>query len=424
MFKKSVPITIIFILSTCIQLISQIVITRLFGAKTSLEIFLAAVTVPTIAVTVIYGTLNDAFLPFFGSKKIQDPSAAEDYFYTTFVVLTTLSILCALFISILTLPISLVLFAARGTEFVQEVSVQMRYMTLAIPLSVVATLFGTYFYTQKQFIRFPIAQCIGSAANIILIVLLIPMFGTLSLVIAFVATIFIQILFVLPGSLVQFRFRKVNVLPLIYAWIPLIIGNIALRSDTILIRSFATYLPEGYIIYLNLISKIFALSTSVMTIGIQITLLPHLVEFFEQKKINEAVSHVNKSKITAIMVAVTITFLIILISPMVIQFLFVGGKFTAQDAQHVIALLPFFVLPAIGWGINGVFFQPLIALHKQFQLGILNVIALLCGWVAASITISIGPLFAISFGLIILLFTGIIGSELLWQYYKKKLLQT
>jgi hypothetical protein len=54
MFKKGFAITIIFIISTLVQLVSQIVVTRIFGATLTLDTFLAA-AVP-IVVTVIYGT--------------------------------------------------------------------------------------------------------------------------------------------------------------------------------------------------------------------------------------------------------------------------------------------------------------------------------------------------------------------------------
>ncbi|PIR13752.1 hypothetical protein COV49_01230, partial [Candidatus Falkowbacteria bacterium CG11_big_fil_rev_8_21_14_0_20_39_10] len=77
MFKKGIVVTGIFIASTVLQLISQIIITRVFGASFELDVFLAAVAIPAIVVTVIYGTFNDAFLPLFGEKKTNDPEHAD-----------------------------------------------------------------------------------------------------------------------------------------------------------------------------------------------------------------------------------------------------------------------------------------------------------------------------------------------------------
>lgn len=425
MIKKGIFVTAIFVISALVQLISQIVVTRIFGAKLDLDIFLAAVALPTIAVTVIYGTLNDAFLPLYGEKKVKDPENSDTYFFSSLLILGVLSFLFAWIFNFFTQPISQLLYGSRGEEFVRNVAVQMSYMSLSLPFSVIATLLGTYFYAHKKFNRFPFAQLIGSFANLLLIILLAPSWGIFSLVFAFVINIIFQILIIIPKSILNFKFKFINMFPLLIAWLPLVIGTFALRSDTLLIRSFASTLPTGYLVYLNLISKIFFLSTGMMTIGIQVLLLPHLVEYFSQKNYERAIENVNKAKIIAIGISIVITVFLVLLAPLAINILFVGGKFSANDARITISLLPIFVIPAIGWGINAVFFQPLLALKKQTQVGILNVLALLAGWSSAwAVGRYFGALPAITSGLIILLFTGIIGSEILWQHYKTKLLKS
>lgn len=423
MIKKTVFVTAIFIFSTFIQLLSQIIVTRIFGANLDLDIFLAAVALPTILVTVIYGTLNDAFLPFYVEKKNLDPENADNYFYSMLFVLGFGSFLIALVLNFLSEPITRLLYGGRELNYIKNVSLQMRFMFMSIPVSLIATLLGSYFYSHKHFLRFPVAQAVGSVTNVVIIVLLAPSMGIWALVIGFVINILFQIAFVIPKSITAFKFSFPNILPLIIAWIPLVIGSFALRSDTLLIRSFASDLPAGTLVYLNLITKIFSLATSIMTIGIQVLLLPHLVEYFSKKEYEKAISTINKTKLIAIGVSGVVTFVITLIAPIFIKLVFVGGKFTPQDADATIALLPFFVLPAIGWGVNSVFFQPLLALKKQIPLGIINVLALAIGWGGGLlIKNAFGPLPGIAGGLILLLFTGIIGSELLWQKYKQKLI--
>jgi peptidoglycan biosynthesis protein MviN/MurJ (putative lipid II flippase) len=425
MIKKGIGVTIIFIISTFIQLVSQIVVTRLFGARIDLDIFLAAVAMPTIFVTIIYGTLNDAFLPLYGERRAQNNADADSYFFSTLLLLTGISFVIALLMNLFSPVISAALYQSRGEQFVKDVSIQMSYMFYSIPLSVIATLFGTYLYVQKKFIRFPLAQLIGSLANLAIIILLAPTFRIWALVVAFVINILIQIIFVIPKLTFSFNFKNIKFYTLLIAWIPLIIGSFALRTDTLLIRSFGASLPQGYLVYLNLISKIFSLATSVMTIGIQIILLPHIVEYLSNKNYTKAIENVNKAKITAVGISVVVTILLALIAPIAIKLLFVGNKFTPKDAEVTISLLPLFILPAIGWGVNSVFFQPLIALKKQIPLGIINVIALIIGWSGGLIIKNVfGTLPGIAGGLILLLFSGILGSELLWQFYKKKLVES
>ena len=423
MFEKGIVVTGIFIASTVLQLISQIIITRVFGASFELDVFLAAVAIPAIVVTVIYGTFNDAFLPLFGEKKTNDPEHADQYFFSHLISLSLLSFGVAIVLMLSANPISQLLYGSRGVVFVKDVAFQMRYLFMIIPVAVISTLLGTYAYAHKNFIRFPLAQLLGSLLNVIIILFLSQSIGIWALIMGFVGNILIQVLFLLPRSLLSQTPKFSNITPFLYAFLPLMIGSFALRSDTLIIRSYGSLLPEGYLVYLNLISKIFSVATGVLTIGIQVLLLPHLVKFLSEKKVSQAIAYVNKAKILGLFISIVIIIAITLLSPLIIQLLFVGGKFTAKDATTASSMIPLFILPAIAWGTNSIFFQPLVALKKQFQLGVLNVAALILGigvaWTANQL---FGPLFAIISGITVQLFTGIIGSEILWQYHKKKLL--
>jgi putative peptidoglycan lipid II flippase len=430
MIKKSFFITFIFGINILVQLISQIVITRFFGAGFDIDVFLAAVTLPTIIVTVIYGTLNDTFLPIFG--RIKEESDRERYFVSALLIIGFIGFVLASALGFFSQNIATFFYAARGVVFVKAVATMMPSLFYAVPLSIIATLMGSYFYNKKNFYRFPLAQVIGNILNIILVFLFHNSLGVNVLVLGFVLNIFSQIIFCFPKSIATNKNNFPNFLKdftdlknigkLILTWIPLIISLFAIKSDSLIVRSYASHLPTGYQVYFNLIYKIFSLSAGVCTIGIQILLLPHLVEHFSNKNHDKAFSQIAKSKTFGILISAFVVFLVVFLSPYVINILFVGGKFSESDAQKTIALLPLFIIPAIGWGISSIFYQPLIALQKVWSLAILNSFALLLAWGSAYYTnIIFGPLFAITVGLIVLLFTGIIGSEILWQHYKKKL---
>ena len=431
MIKKSFFVTFIFGVNILVQLLSQIIITRIFGASFSIDVFLAAVALPTVIVTVIYGTLSDAFLPILG--RIKDAESRDQYLVSILLIFGFIGLILATLLGFFSENIAGTFYAARGAAFVHSVALMMPSLFYAIPLAIVATLMGSYFYTHKKFYRFPIAQAVGNAFNLLLIFLLYKQFGINVLVLGFVLNIFSQILICFPLKaikdsnvmldLLSNRDGFASIFKLIFAWIPLIISLFAIKSDSLIVRSYASHLPTGYQVYFNLVYKIFSISAGVCTVGIQILLLPHLVDHFAQKDYEKAFSQVSRSKIVGILISALVVFLVIFLSPYVINILFVGGKFNATDAQKTIALLPLFIIPAVGWGISSIFYQPLIALQKVWSLAILNGFALLLAWTSAYYTnIIFGPLFAITCGLIVLLFTGIIGSEILWQYYKKKLI--
>jgi putative peptidoglycan lipid II flippase len=340
------------------------------------------------------------------------------------ITLTFFSLLGNAVFYFLAQPLSALLFSGRGEGFARDSATMMNYLMMTLPFAIIATGCGTYYYARKHFLRFPFAQAIGNIINLTLIVLMAPTIGIWSLVIASILAIATQIIIMYPVKLIQVPSHFHSVMHLVMIWIPLIISNFAMRSDTLIIRSFGSNLPEGNLVYLNLATRIFALASGVITIGIQVLLLPHLVEYFAQKEYAAAFRMVTRSKMIGIGLSFLASFAVLITAPFILYAFFVGGSFRTEDARATIELMPLFVLPAIGWGIFSIFFQPLIALGKTIQVGMLSGFSFVCAWLTATIIqTTLGPLQGIVAGLIVLVFTGIIGSELLWQHYKQKLLK-
>ncbi len=428
MIKKSLVVSLIFGFNALIQLINQIVVTRIFGAQLNLEIFLAAVAIPTIIVSAIFATLNDAFLPIYGQAKNKDKNKADQLLLTNAITLVVLFTGISIMLVLAAYPLSQLFYAARGVEFVGNVAFQMRYLFLALPLAVATTLFGSYLYANKKFYRFPIGQLAGNLSLPILTLLLYKNLGIWSLVMAFTVSLIIQLLIVLPYhklKLSHLRFDLANSRPLLFNWLPLVLSYFLFRSDNLIIRSMASFLPQGYFVYLNLASKIFILATGITTIGLQITLLPHLVDYLTDKKqLARGLKLVKKAKLLSLMATAGVALSGLILGPVFIRLLFIGGRFSAADAQTTISLIPWFVLPAIGWGSYPIFFQPLMALRRNWSLLIISIISLGLAW-ALSLLVNhlVGPLPAISIGLTTLLSTGIILSEVVWQKQKQRLIK-
>src|SRR5690606_28453718 len=132
-------------------------------------------------------------------------------------------------------------------EFITTVSIQMRELFMVVPVAVMATISCSYYYAHKQFTRFPLAQAVGSFTTLLIILAFAQFIGICALIISFVLNVIIQILIVFPK--ISFTgIKKVNIVPFLYALVPLIIGSIALRSDTLLIRSFGVELPAGSLV--------------------------------------------------------------------------------------------------------------------------------------------------------------------------------
>jgi len=421
MKRSALTITIIVGISTLIQIITQIVVTQLFGAKFKLDVFLAAVVIPTIIVSTVYSTLSDVLIPLLKHEKKKD---IPSYILSTAVYLGSIGIVLAIILNLFSRDVVVLLYGARNSNFINLTTVYLKYMSYSIPLALINVVFGSYLYSQKKFIGFPAVQLLGTILGLGLTVWLAPTMGIMSLIIAFFASLIIQFPFIFPNvKKVSLTFRGSKIGLLLLSWIPLIISAFAVRSDNLIMRSFSSHLAEGYIVYVNLAAKLFAAAVGIMTIGIQTVFLPHLVDLIHSKKLEKIQTQVLKAKFAAWIVSVGVIGFILVVAPFFMRLILVGGKFSSSDVEKLIAIFPYFIIPALGWGVSQIYFQPLIALRKQHQLAFLNVGALLVAWpIATIVSNSYGDLYAITAGLIVLLFTGIIGAEILWTR-ERKLLQ-
>lgn len=435
MKKSALAITLINGLVIAIQIIGQIIVAQLFGAKIELDAFVAAVTIPTILVTVIASTLSDAFLPNLKKEQIMNEERANKYFFKMAFLVGLIVLLITIGIDIFSAPLLNALFGARGEVFVLFTDKLMMYMLYTLPFAVLSTLFNSYLYSKKQFFIPSIASFVGSILNLGLIILLSPSIGITSMVIAFISAIALQVCIVFPYKIRVYMSSvfsslgdgktKSEVFKLFIAWSPLVISALILRFDAVLTRSFSARLPEGYIVYVNLVTKLFGGLVGIMTIGIQTVFFPHMVELVHTHNYLKAKQQVNKAKLYGILLSVGTIFIIVFTAPFFMRLLLTGGKFSGKNVEILISMFPYFIIPAIGWGIAQIFIQPIIAIGKQHLLTLVNIGAVCLAWLGATLAYNMfGGMMAISVGLIILSFTGIIGAEIIWKIQSKKLLSS
>lgn len=431
MKKNAGMISIVIGIVTGIQIIGQIVVARLFGARIELDAFVSAVTIPTILTGVIAGTLNDAFLPLLKKKQMQGEREGNGYFFKILILLSLVVFATSICVDLFSVPLIKLLFGSRGISFVFLTNNLMKWMIYTMAFSLVGTLCSSYLYSKNTFIIPSLAYLLGSILNLAIIILLSPHFGIMSMVIAFIAAIIVQLFITFPYKIGGYFLQA---LPLLFtqeskselafllkAWVPLILSSLAVRFDNILTRSFSARLPVGYIVYTNLVYKLFAGLVGIMTTGLQIVFFPHLLDLVHAKDFGKAKQKVQQAKLYGTILTVAIILVILFISPFFMRFLLTGGKFSGKNVEILISLFPYFIIPAIGWGVSQLFFQPIIAIGKQHYLTVLNVCAVGLSWGVASIVYTLwGGLMAISAGLIILSFTGILGAEIIWQQHLKR----
>jgi len=421
-------ISIIMALVTGVQIVGQVIVARLFGAHIELDAFVSAVTIPTVITAVITGTLNDAILPLIKKKQREGESKGDIYFIKIILILSFVILISSICIDFFSIPLINMLFGSRGNSFVFFTNKLMKWMIYTMIFSLVGSLSSSYLYSKNKFILPSFAYLLGSVINLVIIIVLSPYLGIWSMPVAFIAATIVQLIITFPYKI---RYYFISALPLLIsqdsireiifllkAWIPLIASSFAMRFDNIIIRSFASRLPEGYIVYTNLASKLFIGLIGIATIGLQTVFFPHLLDLVHRNDLRYSRKQVQKIKLYGLMLTCCIILIVTFISPFFMRIVLIGGKFSRTNVEVLISLFPYLIIPAVGWGIAQLFFQPIIAIGKQHILTIINIVAVVFSWFIASLLyVRFDGLIAISGGLTVLSFTGIIGAEIIWQQY-------
>lgn len=168
--------------STLIQILTQIIVTRIFGAKVELDTFLAAVALPTIIVSAIYGTLSDTIIPLIKKEKDED---IPSYIFCTAIYLGLIGLVVSIILSHFSREITVLLYGTEKTSFINQTAFYTFYLIYSIPFALVNTVFGAYLYSRKKFLLFPSVQLVGTILGLCLTIWLAPTLGIVSLVIAF-----------------------------------------------------------------------------------------------------------------------------------------------------------------------------------------------------------------------------------------------
>ncbi|MEI6327346.1 MAG: lipid II flippase MurJ [Candidatus Roizmanbacteria bacterium] len=415
MIRSSFLITFIFGLNTIAQLVNQIVTTRLMGAGAEYDIFLAAVTVPSLLTMLFASTLVDIGAPEYTRNKSNEWLTGYILFFT--LIATLIAVL-----GIIGAPIyiPLLLGGTKSAIFISRAVIFAQIIVASLPIVAITAASNTYWYATKRVYRAPLVGLFGSILLTILSYLTIRSWGVYGLIASSMTSSAVCTLFLIPFSKLSFphAFATVRKTEILSKWIPLVIGTFAMRSDGVLLRALTSDLPEGHFVYINIVYKVISAAAGLLSIGIQISLLSSLLDLVKHQDFKAAYKIAARAKILSFLVLLAVSLGIYFLGPFVIRTLYVGGKFSLADAQKASAVIPYFLPVLMGMGMFPVWMQPVLALRRQRLAGAIGV----TGFVVAYV---VGRLLPIQNPLILTctILTGmyaffIISFEFVWRKYQ------
>lgn len=344
-------VTLFTLLGQAVAFATQVVMAAVFGARTSMDAFLAANAIPQYVIAVLLGSLGVVFIPVF-IDYLTTGSQEEAWQIASSVINLTLIGLAVLILLAILSPETILGISAPGLpKDVRQQAVEIALITWPSVLAtgVIALLTGIY-QSQSRFGWPAAVPVVGAILNLLLIIVLTPRLGIIGLAIANTIGIVLQAGLLLPLAFGQGRYRFIlnlyhpgvrQVLRLLF---PLVLANVVSKATPVIDRYFASQMPEGSISHLGYAFRIFSVLSLLISSGISTVIFPRMA----MDVAGTALASLRRTmsvglRVMWFIIAPAMTIGIALALPLV-TVVFRHGQFSTLDAVAVSGLFQIYLL--------------------------------------------------------------------------------
>ncbi|HTF29487.1 MAG TPA: lipid II flippase MurJ [Flavitalea sp.] len=345
MLKPTIQVTLFSICGILINFIIQLVLAYFFGASEDRDAFFAASSIPAYINVAISGSLIVVFLP----RLIDIEVRKDGNSFTLISSMTTFLVLLLLFISLPLLFFSrqLVGFLFQGFDE-RKIELTGHLLLILCPALIFQALSNiliAVFHSNKLFLKPSGSFLITPIVTIIAAYFLAGYVGITSVAIGS------SIGWILTFAFLQFYAGakyKINFSFLftdkdfhycLRKSMPLFLGSLIFRGNTVIEKMIASNFSGGVISYLGYAGNMVNILSTVTINGIATTMFPHLSQTWSEKKMEKFRSYYSNSLKITLILCVPIIVLTIVFSKTIVATVLERGAFDHNDTIEVSYLL-------------------------------------------------------------------------------------
>jgi len=362
-FGAAVIIAVFTVLAKFVSVAKDLVVARIFGTSDAVDAFLIAFVLPSFAIAVVAGSLNNALIPVFVRVRQTGGRAAGQRLLSN---LTFVSVALLIGITVLLVALSPALLPLVGSGFAADkLSLTRSLYFLLLPTLVIyglSTTWSAVLNADRRFVLAALAPGITPAITIALVAGLGFRWGIFSVAAGTLAGFILEAA-LLGGALKRHGF---SLLPrwhgfdpatrqVIGQFAPLMSGALLMSSSTVIDQSMAALLGSGSVAALNYGNKIVTFILGVGSLAIGTAVLP----FFSRMIAAGDWAGTRHTFYTYVrLLAITtipLTLLLVWLAEPLTRLIFERGNFTANDTRVVSLVmicfalqLPFYMAGIIG----------------------------------------------------------------------------
>lgn len=370
-------VTFFGIASQGTNFITQIIVAAAFGARPDNDALLAANTLPQYISAVFLGALSVVFIPVFIDYRTR--GEPDEAWNVTSGILTLCVLICGFTLGGVLFAKPLLQLTVQGLA-PSTLDLAAKIAVFAWPSILGTGLFGILaglYQAEGHFGWQAIASLIGSIANLIMAVILIPIIGASGVALALTLSMLLQVALVLRIVFGRFRFgfnlRHPGVRQVIVLLIPLFISGFAVRWTPVVDRFLVSGLGTGSISHLGYAFRLVELASLFLSTGLGVVIFPRMAQSVSSNNLGELRQTVSLSLRMMWLAIAPISAIGAALALPAIHAVFQRGQFTAADLQAVADLMRIYLMALAGMALGSITGRTFYALKATRIIAVIGI---------------------------------------------------
>lgn len=387
--KASFTVLIMTLFTKIIGFIETAVMAAYFGTSAEIDMFFLANSICNKMVFTFFSGLSVVGVTMYNSAVQREGKNGGDKFASAlFLCIIPISIIVGALIFIFAPTLSS-LVASNYSSF--EISILTNYVRQLSLISLfypIMTILQAILSANKKFIPGTLTGVLQNIVLIIFIVSLSESFGVSSLVIGFIASYVVQVLFIYICARKVFRPTRfslsedIDCRKILIIIMPLVLGEATGELNTLIDQYLASGLGEGYISALSYAESLDSVVTALFIQTITSVLLAFFSKLAVEEKYEEMFAELKKIFKTMTLVLIPITIVTATSADKIVSFLYERGTFNSESAKKTAIAL-------MGYGF-GFVFKTIMVISKRPFFAVGNTkVPMIIGVVSVVINISL-----------------------------------
>ncbi|WP_066900162.1 murein biosynthesis integral membrane protein MurJ [Streptobacillus notomytis] len=356
MFKSSLIVMIINMLSRILGLIREIVIASFFGATGYTDAYFASSRIANFFTTLLgEGSLGTAFIPIYNEvKEEKNSKRAEDFVFNLTNLIVSLAFTISLFMALFSDFTLKYILRFKDPEMLATASGLLKIMSFYLVFISVSGLISSLL---NNYGKFYISTLVGVVFNLTIIIgaiLTKNKLGIYGLGISFLLSGLFQVLIQLPSFLkilktyrFTFNYEDEYVKKFFLLMIPTLIGIFGYQINELVDTAFAGNLKLGTISAINYASRLYLLPIGVFAISLSVVIFPNLSKAVLKKNNELFKLTIERGMNLLVILIIPSSIGLIYYSKEIITLLFKRGKFSIESVVLTSEILEIYALGLI-----------------------------------------------------------------------------